>query len=52
MTVLLASLDQTDQLFNLLGPPQPNPGYGSPEQAAMIVNVAWTDPDSACSCGS
>jgi hypothetical protein len=28
MTVLLTSLGRTDQLFDLLGPPQPNPGYG------------------------
>jgi hypothetical protein len=28
MTVLLDSLGQTDQLFDLLGPPQPNAGYG------------------------
>lgn len=28
MTVLLTSLDETDHLFDLLGSPQPNPGYG------------------------
>lgn len=28
MTVLLTSLDETGQLFDLLGSPQPNPGYG------------------------
>jgi hypothetical protein len=31
-TVLLDSLDQTDQLFDLLGPPQPNAGYGEPRR--------------------
>jgi len=28
ITVLLTSLDETGQLFDLLGSPQPNPGYG------------------------